>query len=95
MRKACQDASILAGLIDLDPQRHAEDAKGALQALLDEGIGSMEFGAAVSLLEAVREAELPGFAQLAETINTRAQESKNAKQPLIDWLDEQLKGWSN
>jgi hypothetical protein len=93
-RKACQDASILAGLVDLSPQTFAEPARQALRALLEKkGSGAMEFGAGVSLLRAARDAKLGGFGELARALRESA--DKYAKKELLAWLTAQLEDWTS
>jgi hypothetical protein len=48
----------------------------------------MQFGAAVTLLQALHEAKASGFGELAASVYERGKEDKYAKKPLLAWLED-------
>ena len=90
VRADCERAGLLAGLVQAAPgdEAVAADAKGTLGKLLAGRMGSMEFGAAASLLQAVHEKKHQGFAELAASVLERGRADKYAKAPLVKWLEE-------
>ena len=87
VRSECERAALLAGLVLLEPgDRWQLDCHATLDKLLADGLGSMELGAAMSLLKALHAARMPGFKTVAATILARAQRDEDAKPKLVAWL---------
>ncbi len=71
-RKPCEDAALIAGLMEIDPETWAPEASRILRLMLDSRVGSMEFGAAVSLLDVATEQGCTGFQELARDFYERS-----------------------
>ncbi|MFE7113438.1 hypothetical protein ACFU98_45190 [Streptomyces sp. NPDC057575] len=90
VRADCERCALLAGLITAAPDdtRYQDQARAVLDALLAGRIGSMESGAAISLLKALDQAGIPGFADRAQRVLTRAKDDKWTEAALLAWLTE-------
>lgn len=92
VRRACESAALLAGLLVLEPQepRWILDAHKTLDELLAQKVGSMEGGAAISLLQAIDACQIAGFAEQAAVIAARVQDEKYVKTSFKTWLHDAL-----
>jgi hypothetical protein len=92
VRVDCERCALLAGLLVAAPEsaRWRDDAKAVLTTLVDGRIGSMEGGAAMSLLQSVDQVSANGFGELAERIHIRVKDDTYAKQRLVSWLADAL-----
>ena len=86
VRAECERAALLAGLVTAAPAepRWRDDARATLERMLAERMGSMEIGAAISLLRALH--DVGGFGDLAQRVLGRAKEEKHTRAALLAWL---------
>ncbi len=95
VRKDCERAALLAGLIELHAANDAAETD-ALASTLEQAravlpklrSGSMEVGAALSLLETIHAHELPGFASEAEAMAEAARTEEYGSEELKAWIVE-------
>ncbi|MDX9719219.1 MAG: hypothetical protein RBU37_00625 [Myxococcota bacterium] len=85
-RKACERAALVAGLCVLEAEGCVEKARAALSALLEGRMGSMELGAAVSLLHQLDEQKLSAFEDLGRFVWERAKGERHTKAKHLQWL---------
>ena len=96
VRKDCETAALLAGLIEIDAGTDAigETKTRAVEALASMGGDSMRVGAAISLLQAVHAHKLPGFAGQAKRFPKLAEEGKYSDDSLKVWIVENLESFA-
>ncbi|MFO0561856.1 MAG: hypothetical protein U0269_27840 [Polyangiales bacterium] len=90
VRGECERAAVAAGVIELAPSKRAvTEARAAIEALFDKrgGLGSMEFGAAASLVRAMVERGAKGTDELVERVRDAGHKCKWAEKSLLEWLD--------
>lgn len=88
VRKECERAALLAGLIEVDIGTDALSGtlEKAQKVLGELRSGSMKLGAATSLLRTIFEHRIPGFASIAKTVNSSVQDDKYVKDELKEWF---------
>lgn len=86
VRKQCERAAIVAGLVEAGGETYADRAAAALDALLAGNPSAMENGAAISLLRAIDERKLTGFADRAARVLNAAKKDEYSKASLVQWL---------
>ena len=86
VRVECERAALVAGLLQAEGGKHAERAVAVLDALLADKPGSMELGAAISLLQAAHAKDVRGFGDRPAALLGHAKKDKYVKTPLVTWL---------
>jgi hypothetical protein len=86
VRRECEHASLVAGLVEAGGEKYAPHVGRALDDLFAKGAGSMENGAAISLLQAVHAKQLTGFADRAAKLLATAKNDKWTDKALLKWL---------
>jgi hypothetical protein len=85
VRVDCERAALLAGLVTAAPGTAGRDeARAVLERMLAERMGSMELGAAISLLRALHGGG--DFGDIAQRVLVRAKEDKHTRATLLAWL---------
>lgn len=86
VRVDCARASVVAGLLQAEGTKHAKAAKEVLAKLVAKS-GSMENGAAISMLQAAHAKGVKGFDPALQKLRANAKRDKYTKKSLAAWLE--------